>query len=186
MKKGWLLLLTVTFLSLIFLTACGSNSNDQEAEGQDPDEVETEENVEPEDETDAIEEQAEEEGTEPDENDSEDVSESGDVVPPVVAENDAFRVFEPAPDSIVGNEFVVRGEARVFEATFQYEFEDGHDILDQGTIMASHGAPEWGEFEFTVSFDDVFFDTGILILFQYSAKDGSRVNELFIPLKVEK
>lgn len=201
MKKVMLLFLTVSFLSVIFLSACSSNGNDEQAELKDPDEtIETEsDNVDAEEdlleeyevgeesdevESEKVEEQVEEESKS--HSDSEESTESESGEPQVVAENDAFRVFEPAPDSVIHNKFVVRGEARVFEATFQFEFEDGHNILGQGTITASSGAPEWGEFEFTVSFDDVFFETGILILYEESAKDGSRINELMIPLKVEK
>lgn len=104
----------------------------------------------------------------------------------VVMENDAFRVFEPAPNSEVDNEFIVRGQARTFEANVLYEFEDGHYILDQGFVTASQGAPEWGDFEITIRFDELTSDHGTIILFEESAKDGERIHELMIPVKHKK
>ncbi|MBN6205749.1 Gmad2 immunoglobulin-like domain-containing protein, partial [Ralstonia pickettii] len=120
------------------------------------------------------------------EDEEEQQADGSDEKPEIVLENEAFRIFEPAPNAVVGNEFTVRGEARVFEASFMYEFEDGHNILDEGNVTASTGAPDWGEFEITITFDEVAYDTGTVILYDESQKDGSRQNELFIPVTVEK
>lgn len=102
-----------------------------------------------------------------------------------VLQNVAFRIYEPAPGAKVKEQIVVRGLARVFEAAFQYEFEDGHNILDQGCVMASKGAPEWGEFEIVIKLDDVTGTAGTIVLYEASAKDGSRLHELQIPVVIE-
>lgn len=106
----------------------------------------------------------------------------------VVIENGAFKILSPAPNSVVKDQVVVKGMARVFEAVFQYELEDGHNILDSGVAMADHGAPVWGNFEITIDFDknEVANDTLLLILYVASPKDGARTNEIIIPLKVDK
>lgn len=109
-----------------------------------------------------------------------------DDEPEIVLENEAFRVYEPAPNREVENEFTVRGQARVFEANVQYEFEDGHFILDEGFVTASEGAPEWGDFEITIRFDELSSDHGTVILYEESAKDGSRLHKLMIPVKHKK
>lgn len=110
-----------------------------------------------------------------------------DIEEEIVLENDAFRIYEPAPNTeITDNKIVVRGQARVFEATIQYEFEDGHNILDEGFTTASEGAPGWGDFEITIEFDEVANNTGTIILFEESAKDGSRLHEIMIPVIVKK
>jgi len=101
----------------------------------------------------------------------------------IVAANDAFRVFEPAEGAVVGTTFSVRGEARVFEAAFSYSLEDGHNILAEGRVMAGQGAPEWGKFDFTVTFEAATSPSGILIIYELSAKDGSPVNVLQLPVK---
>jgi len=112
-------------------------------------------------------------------------AESGEIRPNIVLENEAFRVYYPHPESQVGNTFTVEGEARVFEAAFSWVLEDGHSILAEGHEMASAGAPEWGSFSFEISFDHATQPNVMLILFVYSAKDGSMEQELIIPLTVE-
>src|SRR5690606_32108736 len=110
-------------------------------------------------------------------------AESGNVIEKPVAENDAFKVFAPEPDTEVGQTFTVRGQARVFEAAFSWTLEDGHSILAEGHEMTDAGAPEWGNFEFDVTFDKATNSTLTLILWVGSAKDGEPEHELMIPLK---
>ncbi|MWC29457.1 Gmad2 immunoglobulin-like domain-containing protein [Paenibacillus sp. MMS18-CY102] len=103
--------------------------------------------------------------------------------PTIVAENKAFRVFAPAENSTVGKTFTVKGEARVFEAAFSYSFEDGHNVLAEGHVMADMGAPEWGKFSFNVTIKEASSPVGILTLYESSAKDGSKINVLHIAVK---
>ncbi|MFN7249499.1 MAG: Gmad2 immunoglobulin-like domain-containing protein [Anaerobacillus sp.] len=102
----------------------------------------------------------------------------------IVLQNVAFRIFEPYPNSEVKDQIVVRGLARVYEGTLLYEFEDGHFILDEGFTTATEGAPGWGEFEIIIELDEFANYSGRVILFEESAKDGSRINELKIPVNV--
>ena len=48
------------------------------------------------------------------------------------------------------------------------------------------GAPGWGEFGIIIEFDDVANYSGTVILFKESAEDGSRINELKMPVKFTK
>lgn len=102
----------------------------------------------------------------------------------IVLQNVAFRIYEPAPDTEVKDRIIVSGLARVYEGTILYEFEDGHSILDEGFTTATSGAPEWGEFEIIIELDNAANYSGRVILFEESAKDGSRINELKIPVNV--
>ncbi|WP_052339464.1 Gmad2 immunoglobulin-like domain-containing protein [Gorillibacterium massiliense] len=104
----------------------------------------------------------------------------------IETENKAFRITAPLPNSTVGKSFKVTGQAKVFEAAFSYSFEDGHNVLAKGNVMADKGAPEWGNFEFTVNFEHATNSTGLLVIYETSAKDGSPVNQLVIPVKFEK
>lgn len=104
----------------------------------------------------------------------------------IVLQNVAFQIFEPSPNTEVEGQIVVRGLARVYEGTILYEFEDGHFILDEGFTTATEGAPGWGEFEIVIELDDIAGYSGRVILFEESAKDGSRINELQIPVNVVK
>lgn len=82
--------------------------------------------------------------------------------------------------------YVVTGEARIFEATLQYEVEDGHNVLLAGFETASAGAPAWGTFTLNLTVPEADLPengTLTLILFEASAKDGSPVNQLYVPLE---
>jgi hypothetical protein len=82
------------------------------------------------------------------------------------------------------DQFVVEGKAQVFEANFGWVVEDGHNELKQGFQTADAGAPGWGNFKFEIEVDKQRPNsTLMLILFESSAKDGSRQHELPILLE---
>lgn len=93
-------------------------------------------------------------------------------------------IFQKVTVAKTGDDtFEIKGQARVFEGVFQYVVEDGHNELTEGTVNTSAGAPEWGDFTHTVKVKKAEPNsTLMLILFEVSAKDGSRQHELIIPL----
>ncbi|NLZ93910.1 MAG: hypothetical protein GX922_07855 [Firmicutes bacterium] len=103
-----------------------------------------------------------------------------------VLQNVAFRIYEPAPGAEVKDKIVISGLARVFEASFSYEFKDGDVVFDKGFTTATEGAPGWGKFEIVIDIDNITSSTGTVFIYETSAKDGSRVNELRIPVKIVK
>lgn len=109
-------------------------------------------------------------------------------VPPPVASSATFRVFEPAPGSIVtvGRPLRIRGQARVFEATFIIELEDGHDVLARRVVTASAGAPAWGDFLVELPFKEPTSPYGTLLFVTESPKDGSRQEELAVTVKFDR
>lgn len=114
---------------------------------------------------------------------------AGTVKNTIVAWNDAFRLYSPDPGSIITPSFNIHGEARIFEGAFNYNLEDGHNILATGTIQASQGAPGWGTFDVTISFDPSSTEsylTQTLTLYEVSPKDGSPVHQLVIPLHLSR
>lgn len=79
--------------------------------------------------------------------------------------------------------FLIKGKAQIFEASFSWIVEDGHEELKKGFEMTDAGAPEWGNFSFTVDVEkNRPNSTLILVLFESSAKDGSRQFELPVVL----
>ncbi|WNQ10856.1 Gmad2 immunoglobulin-like domain-containing protein [Paenibacillus aurantius] len=108
---------------------------------------------------------------------------TGKPVRTPVAENEAFRVFSPAPGSTPASTFTVEGEARVFEAVFHWTLEDGHNVLAEGNVTADGGAPAWGPFHFDVTYKQASQENMMLVLYWESAKDGKPANQLVIPLK---
>lgn len=116
-----------------------------------------------------------------------DIGDEGDVSgDEFVAENEAFKIYEPAPNASVQDQIIVRGMASVFEATVQYSFEDGHFIIDSGFTTASEGGPGWGEFEIIIDLTGVETGDYRVVLYESSAQDGSILHELIIPVHVNK
>ncbi len=71
--------------------------------------------------------------------------------------------------------YTIQGEAQIFEASFSWIIEDGHNELKKGFEMTDAGAPEWGKFKFSVTVEKQRPNsTLMLVLFETSAKDGSR------------
>lgn len=108
--------------------------------------------------------------------------ESGEIV----AQNATFKLFSPAHNSVqpLGT-LVVKGLARVWEASFSYELVDSADVSISDNIMASEGAPGWGEFEFVIDLDDNFVGPCSLTLYESSAVDGSPINQLEVEFDLE-
>ena len=114
--------------------------------------------------------------------------EADEPTPQPVAQSDNFRLFTPAPDTTVtvGQPLTIRGQARVFEATFSIELEDGHNLLAEEVVTADEGAPGWGDFEVQLDFDPPTSPHGTLLFVTYSAQDGSRQEELVVPVKFDR
>jgi Immunoglobulin-like domain of bacterial spore germination/Sporulation and spore germination len=101
--------------------------------------------------------------------------------PPILVE-------DPLAYEEVTSPLRVTGTANTFEATFAYELTDTDGrIVDESFVTATSGTGTRGTFEFTTGAFEVPFDGfGALIVFENSAKDGSRVNLVEIPLRMSK
>ena len=100
----------------------------------------------------------------------------------------AILVESPLPFEEVTSPLRVTGTANTFEASFQYELTDTDGlIVDENFVTATSGTGTRGTFVFTTAPFTVKFDgIGSLIVFESSAKDGSRINLVEIPLKMSK
>lgn len=95
--------------------------------------------------------------------------------------NERFREMSVRKDG--DNRFTISGKGQLFEASFGWVVEDGHNELTKGFASTDAGAPEWGNFEFSVEVQKQRPNSTLtLVLFETSAKDGSRQHELAIPL----
>lgn len=100
-----------------------------------------------------------------------------DTVIAKVYANDRFK--EVTVEKIGDSSWRIKGKAQIFEATFSWVVEDGHNELLKGFHQTDAGAPDWGNFDFTINLpihDPIA--TLHLILFESSPKDGSRQYEL--------
>jgi hypothetical protein len=98
----------------------------------------------------------------------------------------AILVESPLYFQDVGNPVRAIGTANTFEATFQYELTDTDGrIVDSGFVTATSGSGTRGTFDFTTKPYEVPFDgVGALIVYELSAKDGSRINLREIPVRM--
>jgi spore germination protein GerM len=88
----------------------------------------------------------------------------------------AITVESPVYGGPGGNPLRVTGFAAVFEATFQYALTDANGlIIEEGIAMTNNGTG-WGGFDFTVDYEVDRRQTGALIVWAHSAKDGSRID----------
>jgi hypothetical protein len=96
----------------------------------------------------------------------------------------AIFVETPAVGDIVGSPVTVAGTAMVFEATFVAEvLDDDGEILAQQTVMATRGAPQRGRFSVEIGFSTDGARRGVLLVYEVSMEDGSRMNQVRIPLR---
>ena len=98
-------------------------------------------------------------------------------------ETPAILVESPLPFEEVTSPFRVTGTANTFEATFEYELVD-----PDGKIIATHfatatsGSGTRGTFDFTVPYTTDRAGFGKLVVYERSAKDGSRIHLVEIPI----
>ncbi|TVX88305.1 Gmad2 immunoglobulin-like domain-containing protein [Paenibacillus agilis] len=100
-----------------------------------------------------------------------------------VKQNDAFRGVKVASAKLQAS---VKGEARVFEGTYNYAVKQGKTTIAQGYGTASIGAPEWGKLNQTISMDKskVFGKQPLTLeLFEMDMESGKATNKLVLPIR---
>jgi hypothetical protein len=103
------------------------------------------------------------------------------LLPKTFFGNERFR--KVTVEKVYDNKFRIKGQGQIFEANFNWVVEDGHEEIKKGFQMTDAGAPEWGNFDFVIEVGKVRESSTLtLILFETSAKDGSRQYELPISL----
>jgi germination protein M len=97
----------------------------------------------------------------------------------------AILVESPLPFDEVASPLEVRGTANTFEAMFQLNVTDGEGLIvyDQPQ-MASSGTGTRGTFDVTATFEVSRAGAGEVIVFESSAKDGSPINVVEIPVQI--
>ena len=97
-------------------------------------------------------------------------------------ETPIILVESPLPDESVSSPIRATGTANTFEATFEYDVvgPDGK-VLATHFVTATSGSGTRGTFDFTTKPFSATGD-GALVVYELSAKDGSRIHEVRIPL----
>jgi hypothetical protein len=100
--------------------------------------------------------------------------------------NSAITVTTPSPGDEVSSSVTIAGTADVFEATVSIRIldEKGNVLVDT-TTMATCGTGCTGDFSATVSYSVDRKQIGTIQVFEVSAKDGSPVNVVEIPVTLQ-
>jgi hypothetical protein len=106
------------------------------------------------------------------------------VSTPIVSQSGNIKVTSPTSNQKITSPVTITGEARVFENSFSYRVVDANKkILIEGHAMAD--APDMGKFgpfEVKLDFPTPSTDTGEIVVFAYSAKDGSEIDKVGVPI----
>jgi germination protein M len=95
----------------------------------------------------------------------------------------AILVESPAPWEQASSPLRISGTANTFEATFNVEIVNvGGRVLGKRFVTATSGSGERGTFEASVPFRLEGAGPYRLVVYELSAEDGSRMNEVQIPL----
>jgi germination protein M len=106
-----------------------------------------------------------------------------------------FEEFTPAiliesplpqlPDQTVTRPFRMVGTANTFEATFQYELVDSAGkVIARHFVTATSGSGTRGTFDVTIPYPAGHAGSGKLVVYESSAKDGSRIHVIEIPVRL--
>jgi hypothetical protein len=90
----------------------------------------------------------------------------------------------PAPGDTIASPVHLWGTANTFEATFTAEIHDdaGKSLVRQ-VVTATSGSGFRGTFDVSLSFDPKQATSGEVIVYEVSARDGARDNEVTVPVK---
>jgi germination protein M len=95
----------------------------------------------------------------------------------------AILVENPAIGDTVSSPMRLSGTANVFEAVFQMKLVDANGkVLAKGMVQATSGTGTRGTFSMPVLFASPATSAGNLVVWEVSAKDGSAINVVRIPL----
>lgn len=98
----------------------------------------------------------------------------------------AIFVESPLRGQRVSSPITLRGMSNTFEAVYSYELADkAGRILAKGHDTASAGTGTWGTFRTRVRFEIAKDVRGVLTVYEVSEKDGSRINVVKIPVRLE-
>lgn len=97
----------------------------------------------------------------------------------------AIFVDSPAWGEPVTSPIEVRGLSNVFEAVSQVMLTDDDGLpLFEDTVMATCGTGCWGEWEIEIPYSVDREQFGALIVWEFSAADGSRINVREYPIQL--
>jgi hypothetical protein len=101
------------------------------------------------------------------------------------ASSQNIEVLTPRSGDNVKSGFAVKGNARVFENVVSIRLVDsqGNVLFENYTEANSPDTGQFGPFEMMINYESDYTE-GTLEVFQYSAKDGSEIDKVSVPLQI--
>ena len=97
----------------------------------------------------------------------------------------AILLESPLPGDTVASPIVINGTANTFEATFQVRLVDaGGSKVYEHYVTATSGTGTRGTFHESIAFRGAAPGPGTLEVFEVSAKDGSEINSVKVPVSL--
>ncbi len=103
--------------------------------------------------------------------------------PEIAAQSDRIKIFSPAPGTPAISAIEIWGLAQVYESEFVYEVWVDDELRAEGSIVTSDW--DWGHFRERVWVGARSGSAALLRLYSHSAKDGSPMHLVEIPLEME-
>lgn len=94
-----------------------------------------------------------------------------------------ITVTEPCAEATVSSPIAIEGEANVFEATVSLRLLDAEgNVVAEDFTTAMCGTGCWGSFSASLDYNIGIEQSGTLEVYESSAKDGSPIHVVSIPL----
>ena len=96
-----------------------------------------------------------------------------------------IHIFQPKNNEKIGQPLKVLGEVRVFENQFSIRVKDakGNILIEENATAQSGDAGQFNLFEKDIKYPKSKTTTGTLEIFDYSAKDGSEIDKVIVPIR---
>ncbi|KKU71749.1 MAG: Lipoprotein LpqB, GerMN domain protein [Parcubacteria group bacterium GW2011_GWA2_47_26] len=107
--------------------------------------------------------------------------------PEIWSEGENISVRMPQPDSLVTSPLIVEGLARTFESDVVLRLKDdkGEELVKTFTTANAPDAGLYGPYRAELIFEKPRARAGTLEVFELSAKDGSEINKVTVPVRFE-
>ena len=112
---------------------------------------------------------------------------SSDRAPRPTAGQKNITVGAPHPGDVIrGNAIVIRGSARTFENGIAYKVLDARGkVISTGHGLTRGSMGQFGPFELTANVGN-YTGHARLEVFDYSAKDGSEIDKVSVPIEIRR
>lgn len=111
---------------------------------------------------------------------------SGQAITMAPSSSQNIEVLSPRSGDKIKSGFVVKGNARTFESNVAIRLYDslGNVLIETFTLANAPDVGQFGPFEKMINYE-TDSETGTLEVFQYSAKDGSQIDIVTVPVVFE-